>query len=78
MMVVASDKMLSGRKRWWRRRWRRRRRRLRGCLHVSESPYELPYDSVHNFYANRIGIQLFFCHPLQWFVFTFQPKKIKN
>jgi hypothetical protein len=36
---------------------------VRGCLHVSESPYELPYDSVHNLYANRIGIQLFFCHP---------------
>jgi hypothetical protein len=44
---------------------------VRGCLHVSESPYELPYDSVHNFYANRIGIQLFVCRPLQWFVFTF-------
>jgi hypothetical protein len=31
----------------------------KGCLHVSELPYELPFDSVHNFYVDRIGIQLF-------------------
>jgi hypothetical protein len=51
---------------------------LRVCLHVSESPYESLYDSMHDFYANIIGIQLFFCHPLQWFVVTFQPKKMNN
>jgi hypothetical protein len=51
---------------------------VRGRLHVSESPYESPYDSVQDLYANRIGSQLFFCYPLQWFVYTFQPKIIKN
>jgi hypothetical protein len=38
---------------------------LRGRLHVSESAYESPYDSVHDSLGNRIGIQFFFCHPLQ-------------
>jgi hypothetical protein len=38
---------------------------VRGCLHVSESAYESPYDSVHDSLGNRIGIQFFFCHPLQ-------------
>jgi hypothetical protein len=43
---------------------------------VSESAYESPYDSVHDLYANRIGIQLFFCHQLQWFVHTIQQKQV--
>jgi hypothetical protein len=38
---------------------------LRGCLHVSESAYELPYDSVHDSLGNRIGIKKKLCHPLQ-------------
>jgi hypothetical protein len=54
------------------------RKTIRGCLHASESPYETPYDSVHDFYANIKGILLFFCHPLKWFVFTFLAKKSKN
>jgi hypothetical protein len=33
---------------------------------------------VHDFYANRIGIQLFDSHPIKWFVFTFLAKKIKK
>jgi hypothetical protein len=37
---------------------------FRGCLHVSESAYESPYNSVHDSLGNRIEIQLFFCHPL--------------
>jgi hypothetical protein len=36
---------------------------FRGRLLVAESPYESPYNSLHDLYANRIGIQLFFCHP---------------
>jgi hypothetical protein len=50
---------------------------LRVCLHVSESAYELPYDSMHDSLGNRIGIQFFFCHQLQKFVYTFQQKKSK-
>jgi hypothetical protein len=55
----------------------RRGRFLRGRLNVSESAYESPYDSVHDLFANRIGSQLFFCYPLQRFVYKFQPKKSK-
>jgi hypothetical protein len=51
--------------------------RVRGRLHVSESAYESSYDSVHNLCANRIGRQFFFCYRMQWFVYTFQPKKSK-
>jgi hypothetical protein len=51
---------------------------FRGRQHVSESAYESLYDSVHDLYANRIGSQLFFCYPLQRFVYTFQPKKVKS
>jgi hypothetical protein len=58
-------------------RKRRQKICLRGRLHVSESAYESPYDSVHDLYANRIGIQFFFRHPLQWFVYTFQKKNQK-
>jgi hypothetical protein len=50
----------------------------RGRLHVFESAYESPYDSVHNLYANRIWVKFFFCHPLKRFVYTFQPIKSKN
>jgi hypothetical protein len=53
-------------------------RRVRGRLHVSESAYESPYDSVHDLLANIIGIQFFFCRPLQWIVYTFQQKKLKK
>jgi hypothetical protein len=53
-------------------RWRRSADgRVRVRLHVSESAYKSPYDSVPDLYANRIGIQFFFGHPLQWFVNTF-------
>jgi hypothetical protein len=44
---------------------------------VYESAYESPYDSVHDLLGNRIGIQFFFCHPLQLYVDTFQQKKSK-
>jgi hypothetical protein len=47
---------------------------FRGNLHVSESAYESPHDSVHNLYANKIGSPFFFCSLLQWFVNTFQSK----
>jgi hypothetical protein len=33
---------------------KRLERPFKGRLHVSESAYESPYDSVHNSYANRI------------------------
>jgi hypothetical protein len=33
---------------------------FRGRLHVFESAYKLPYDSVYDLYATRIGSQLFF------------------
>jgi hypothetical protein len=36
-------------------------------LHVSESAYESPYDSMHDLYANRIGIQFFFLLPFTMF-----------
>jgi hypothetical protein len=40
--------------------------------------YKSPYDSVHDSLGNRIGIQLFFCHPLQYSVYTFWQNKIKK
>jgi hypothetical protein len=51
---------------------------LRGCQHVSDSAYESPYDSVHNLHTTGMGIQFFFCHPLQRIVVTFQPIQTKN
>jgi hypothetical protein len=34
---------------------------VRSRLHVSESAYESPNDSVHDLYANRIGSKFIFC-----------------
>jgi hypothetical protein len=39
---------------------------MRGRLHVSESAYDSPYDSVKNLYANLIWIQ--------FYIYTFQKK----
>jgi hypothetical protein len=52
--------------------------KLRGRLHVYESVYDSPYDSINNLPTSQIGIQFFIRHPLQWSVYTFQPKLIKN
>jgi hypothetical protein len=40
---------------------------VRGRLHVSDSAYELPYDSVHNLHTNGLGFRVSFgyqLHPL--------------
>jgi hypothetical protein len=52
--------------------------RLRGRLHVYESVCDSLYDSMNNLPTSHIGIQFFIRHPLQWSVYTFQPKLIEN
>jgi hypothetical protein len=50
---------------------------VRGRLHVSESAYESPYDSVHDLYANRIGIQFFSVTHYNGLFTHFKQKKSK-
>jgi hypothetical protein len=50
---------------------------VRGRLHVYESVYDSPYDSMNNLPKSQIGIQFFIRHPIQWSVYTFQQKSIK-
>jgi hypothetical protein len=43
-------------------------------LHVSDSAYEFPYDSMHDLHTKGIGFRLSFRHQLQLLVNTFQKK----
>jgi hypothetical protein len=51
---------------------------VRGRLNVYESVYDSPFDSMNNLPKSQIGIQFFIRHLLQWSVYTFQQKLIKN
>jgi hypothetical protein len=51
---------------------------VRGCLHVYESVYKCPYDSMYDLRTKQIGIRLFIRTQLQPSVYTFQEKSIPN
>jgi hypothetical protein len=51
---------------------------FKGRLHVSESAYESPYDSVQDLHANRIGSQFFFCYPIAMVCLHISVKTNKN
>jgi hypothetical protein len=47
-------------------------------LQVFESVYDSANDFMHNFHASKIGIQLIVWPSLQWYVYKFLQKQIKN
>jgi hypothetical protein len=49
-----------------------------GRLHVSDSVYELPYDSVHDLHTKGLGFRLSFGHQLQLIVNTFLETSVKK
>jgi hypothetical protein len=51
---------------------------LMGRLHVSDSAYESPYDSLHNLQTKGLGFRLSFRHQFQLLVNTYQKKLIDN
>jgi hypothetical protein len=52
---------------------------LRGRLHVSDSAFESPYDSMHNLHTRGLGwFLLSFGHQLQPLVNTYQVKLVEN
>jgi hypothetical protein len=51
---------------------------VRGRLHVSDSAYESPYDSVHDLHTKGLGFRLSFGHQLQLLLNTYQEKLSEN